>query len=196
MSKFTALFKNTRILKFKSQLTIPLFAAVNHLNGPLRKLKFTSMGSKGLWFVICDCWISIRFACFFVSRFATCNRNYDWRERKTLWRRLLNFRVRVFLKSVVSRTNKSGTKLLLYCLPPRARTLFFRTEASAKLKYITVHKALGTAGRRGEARLARFLLPAFVCPHRERKRRLGKRQTFLWRKLKGNKVTCYKLTFA
>ena len=90
------------------------------------------MGSKGLWFVICDCWISIRFTCFFVSRFATCNRNYDWRERKTkLRRRLLNFRVRVFLKSVVNRTNKSGTKLLLCCLPPRAQTLFFRTEASA-----------------------------------------------------------------
>jgi len=52
MSKFTVLFKNTRILKFKIQLTIPLFAAVNHLNGPLRKLKFTPTGSKGLWFVI------------------------------------------------------------------------------------------------------------------------------------------------
>ena len=149
--------------------------------------------------MVCDLRLlacSIRFACFFVSRFATCNRNYDWRERKSkLRRRLLNFRVRVFLKSVVNRTNKSGTKLLLCCLPPRAQTLFFRTEATSKPKYITVHKALGTAGRRGEARLARFLLPAFVCPHRERKIRLGKRQTFLWRKLKGNKVTCYKLTF-
>ena len=125
------------------------------------------MGSKGLWFVICDWWISIRFANFFVSRLATCNRNYDWRERKMkLWRRLLNFRVCVFLKSVVNRTNKSGTKVL----PPRAQTLFFRTEASAKPKYITVHKALGTVGRRGEARLAHFLLPAFVCAHRGRKR--------------------------
>ena len=39
---------------FKSQQMIPLFAAVNHLNGPLSEEKFTSMGSKGLWFVICD----------------------------------------------------------------------------------------------------------------------------------------------
>ena len=43
-----------QILKFKSQLTIAFFAAVNHLNGPLRKQNFTLMGSKGqgLWFVI------------------------------------------------------------------------------------------------------------------------------------------------
>ena len=43
----TALFKNTRILKFKSQLTFAFFAAVNHLNGPLRKQNFTLTGSKG-----------------------------------------------------------------------------------------------------------------------------------------------------
>ena len=50
----TALFTNMRILKFKSQLTIAFFAAVNHLNGPLRKQNFTLTGSKGqgLWFVI------------------------------------------------------------------------------------------------------------------------------------------------
>ena len=49
----TALFINKRILKFKSQLTFPFFAAVN-LSRPLRKQKFTSMGSKGhgLWYVI------------------------------------------------------------------------------------------------------------------------------------------------
>ena len=43
-----------RILKFKSQLTIAFFAAVNHLNGPLRKQYFTLTGSKsqGLLFVI------------------------------------------------------------------------------------------------------------------------------------------------
>ena len=32
---------------FKSQLTIAFFAAVNHLNGPLRKQNFTLTGSKG-----------------------------------------------------------------------------------------------------------------------------------------------------
>jgi len=33
--------------EFKSQLKIAFFAAVNHLNGPLRKQNFTLMGSKG-----------------------------------------------------------------------------------------------------------------------------------------------------
>ena len=37
----------SRILKFKSQLTIAFFAADNHLIGPLRKQNFTLKGSKG-----------------------------------------------------------------------------------------------------------------------------------------------------
>ena len=43
-----------RIVKFESQLTIVFFAAVNQLNGPLRKQNFTLKISKGhgLWFVI------------------------------------------------------------------------------------------------------------------------------------------------
>ena len=45
--ELTALFTNMRILKFKSQLKIAFFAAVNHLNGPLRKQDFTLAGSKG-----------------------------------------------------------------------------------------------------------------------------------------------------
>ena len=45
--QFTVLFTNMRILKFKSQLTIAFFAAVSHLNRPLRKQNFTLMGSKG-----------------------------------------------------------------------------------------------------------------------------------------------------
>ena len=54
MVNFTTLFKNTRILKFKRQLTFAFFAAVNHLTGSLTKQKFTSMDSKGhgLQFVI------------------------------------------------------------------------------------------------------------------------------------------------
>ena len=40
-------FHKHAILKFKSQLTIAFFAAVNHLNGPLRKQNFTLTGSKG-----------------------------------------------------------------------------------------------------------------------------------------------------
>ena len=43
----TVLFTNMRILKFKSQLTIALFAGVNHLNVPLRKQNFTLTGSRG-----------------------------------------------------------------------------------------------------------------------------------------------------
>ena len=35
----TALLKNTRILKFKSQLTFAFFAAVNHLSGPRGKYR-------------------------------------------------------------------------------------------------------------------------------------------------------------
>ena len=46
----TALFKITRILKFKSQLTFGFFAAVNHFryfSRAHREHKFTSTGSKG-----------------------------------------------------------------------------------------------------------------------------------------------------
>ena len=100
--RVTALCTNMRILKFQSQLTIAFFAAVNHLNGPLRKQNFTLTGSKGhgLWFLIGGfrsvLWV------FFVSRFVACDGNYDWRQRKTqLWRRLLNFRVRMFVKRAV-----------------------------------------------------------------------------------------------
>ena len=45
-SQFTALFINMQIEKFKSQLTFAFEAAVNHLSRPLRKHKFTSVGSK------------------------------------------------------------------------------------------------------------------------------------------------------
>ena len=51
---------------------------------------------------ICHWWISIRFGCFCVSMFVACDRNYDWGQQKTqLWGRLLNFRVRMFVKSAV-----------------------------------------------------------------------------------------------
>ena len=50
----TALVTNMRILKFKSQLPIVFFTAVNHLNRPRRKQNFTSTRSTGhgLLFVI------------------------------------------------------------------------------------------------------------------------------------------------
>ena len=63
--------------------------------------------------MICDWWISIRFVCFCVSRFVACDRNYDWRQRKTqLWRRLMNFRVRMFVKSAVSEHSTTESTLL------------------------------------------------------------------------------------
>ena len=87
----TALFENMRILKFKSQLTIAFFAAVNHLNGVQKVM-------------VCD----LRLAafpdpfCVFLWRFVACDRNYDWWERKTqLSRGFLNFGVRMFVKSAV-----------------------------------------------------------------------------------------------
>ena len=88
--------------KHSKAKTIALYAAVNHLNGPLKKQNFT-LTVKRSRFLICDWWISIRFVCFCVSMFVACDRNYDWRQRKTqLWRWLLNFRVRMFVKSVVT----------------------------------------------------------------------------------------------
>ena len=68
----------------------------------LGKKKLYFNGFKRSWIVISDWWISIRFVSFCVSRFVDCDRNHDWRQRKTqLWRRLLNFRLRTFVKSAV-----------------------------------------------------------------------------------------------
>ena len=49
----TAVFNNMRTLKFKTEQTIGLFAAVNHLSGPLGNQKFilTSWKDHGLWLV-------------------------------------------------------------------------------------------------------------------------------------------------
>ena len=48
LKKFvTAFFQKHANSEIQSQLTITFFAAVNHLNGPLRKQNFTLTGSKG-----------------------------------------------------------------------------------------------------------------------------------------------------
>ena len=97
-------FKNTRILKFKSQLTITFFAAVNHLNGPLRKQNFSLTGSKGhgLWFVIGGLRSLSRVSVFQDSLLVIVIM-----KRKTqFWRRFFNFRVRMFVKSEVSITDE------------------------------------------------------------------------------------------
>ena len=87
-----------RILKFRSQPTIAFFAAVNHLIlTDLLRNKTLLRGFKRSWFVICGFRSVLRFS---VSRFVARDRNYDWGQRKTqLWRWLLNFRVRMFVKS-------------------------------------------------------------------------------------------------
>ena len=73
----TALFKNRRILKFKSELTFAFFPAVNDLSGPLSKQNCTLTGSKGRGLVIFDWWLSIRFVCFCVSWFVSRDCNCD-----------------------------------------------------------------------------------------------------------------------
>ena len=59
---------------------VAFFAAVNHLSGPLRKQKFTSMGSKGHVTVTCGV---IHYVCFLFAGCVGCHRNFDWRQRKT-----------------------------------------------------------------------------------------------------------------
>ena len=94
----TTLFINTRILKFKRQLTFAFFAAVNHLSGALRKQRLNSTSSKGhgLWFVIGG-FRSV----FIVSVFqGSLLVMYLWltAAKNVIVNR---FRVRVFLKSAV-----------------------------------------------------------------------------------------------
>ena len=84
---------------------------VNYLRGPLRKQqKFTSTGSKGngLWLVNFD--PLCVFLCFKVHCLWSC---HDWCKRKTqLWRRLLHFRVCMFLKSTVKTVQFTTLKRL------------------------------------------------------------------------------------
>ena len=127
-------FQNTRILKFKSQLTL-LFLLPSVILAEL-------IGNRSLlkWaqeVIVHDWWISIPFVCFCVPGFISCARNCDWRLRKTqLWRRLLNFRVRVFLKSAV----KFSKKLLHY----DKVTVSCPTNMSPDLFFQALHQTLQT----------------------------------------------------
>ena len=100
---FTAPFSNMRI----SQPTIAFFAAVNHLIlTNLLGNKTLLHGFKRSWFVICG-FRSV--LCFSVSRFVACDRNYDWRQRKTqLWRWLLKVCEKRSKVSVQSQAPGSG----------------------------------------------------------------------------------------
>ena len=87
------------------------------------------IGFKRSRFVIFDWWISILFVCFCVSMFVSCDRNYNWRQRKTqLRRRLLNVRVRMFVKSAV-------TKIILVVLDQLAIVWFNAFYLSVKVRF-------------------------------------------------------------
>ena len=64
--------------------------------------------------MICDWRISIRFVCFCVSRFIACDGNsviMIEAAKMQFWRRLLNLKVRVFVKSAVTESTLSSTSL-------------------------------------------------------------------------------------
>ena len=90
-------------MKFKSQLTIAFFAAVNQLNGPLRKQNFTLTGWKGhgLWFVIGG-FRSVLCVFVFQGSLLVIVIMIDGSKKTQLWRWLLNLRVPMFVKSAVS----------------------------------------------------------------------------------------------
>ena len=101
---------NRTLLKQVQNILVPKATRLNlDLVIKKRRALETRMDSKGhgLWlfvirFVNCNWWVSIRFVYFCVSRLVACDRNYDWPQRTTqLWRRLLNFRFRVFVNSAV-----------------------------------------------------------------------------------------------
>ena len=88
---FTALFKNTQILKFNSKLRCCQIILAD-LSGNRSVLQRVQKAMVQFWFVIG------RFRSFLcVSRFDVYNRNYNWRQQKTqLWTQLLNCRERVW----------------------------------------------------------------------------------------------------
>ena len=96
---FTGVFNDKQTPKFKSQPTLTLFAAVNHLSGPLRKQKFTSTSSKGHGsrFVIGEFLYILWFCCsllVIVIIIASA-------KNTIIISSLLQFRIHVLLKSAV-----------------------------------------------------------------------------------------------
>ena len=83
-----------------------------------RKQNFTLTGSKGhgFWFVI-GRFPSVLYVSVFQGSVVSYDRNYDWRQPKTqLWRRRLNFRVGMFLKSTVRQKDFKGLKTAFFCV--------------------------------------------------------------------------------
>ena len=60
--------------------------------------------------------------------FPTCDRNYDWKPQ--LWRRLLNFRVCVFVKSAVKKCFRTWKQEML-----RLQTLIWMHESKFSLHF-------------------------------------------------------------
>ena len=136
MVNFTTLFKNMQIWKFKSPLTFAFFAAVNHFSRPLRKEKFTSMGSKGsgLWFVIGGFRSSLCVSLFHGSLLVIVI-VIHWRQQKMqLWKQLLKFRVNAFLKKAVclmkdiSVNGTDSSEHKIWILPKGANPMTFWLE--------------------------------------------------------------------
>ena len=107
-------FSKTRELwnskaNWRLRFSLPSIILADHLEN-----KTLLQRVQKVMYGICHWWISISFGWFCVSRFVACDRNYDWRQRKTqLWGRLLNFRVRMFVKSAVMRWKPKLLEILL-----------------------------------------------------------------------------------
>ena len=85
--------------------------------------------------MVCGWWISICFVCFCVSRFVACDHSFDWQkeQKQLLWRQLLNFRDRLFLKSTVLRSPST------YEPHPNACPLFAFMSSGAYFQNRKVH---------------------------------------------------------
>ena len=77
----TALFKNTRIMKFKSQLMIT-FSLPSIILADLSENKTLLQRVQKVMHGICHWWILIRFGCFCVSRFVVMVITIDGKDKR------------------------------------------------------------------------------------------------------------------
>ena len=107
--------KTCKLWSSKAAFTIVFFTAVNHLSRPLRKQNFTETGLKGhgLWSVIGGFWFVACFSVFHGSLLVIIIMIVSGKKLNCMWRRLFNFRVCVFWKTV---TSKRTSKTIFYKL--------------------------------------------------------------------------------
>ena len=68
--------------------------------------------------------------------FVACDRNYDWRQRKTqFWGRLLNFRVRMFVKSAVKLCLQKSPQIIM-ASSPWWNLFWHRLDNSSRAFYV------------------------------------------------------------